>query len=185
MRAAGISRKLNRNSCKWTILGQAAEVRRSDERSRVIDVLKKTGSPLSAKDIMVRADLTNRNATDLLLGKMAGDGEIERVGRGQYALPSNLSEPRTNQTDRGAKSVRPKSSDRSTDRLASGKRIDNSNELANLSDLCALSDTGQIHSLDLSDNLSAPQTDPTDSPVVQMDSAPLLGPPGDSLDDFH
>jgi predicted transcriptional regulator of viral defense system len=47
--------------------------------------------------------MKNRNATDLLLGKMALDGEIDRVGRGQYTLPQTH---RTDRTDPDATSVR-------------------------------------------------------------------------------
>jgi RecA-family ATPase len=89
---AELAVQLSRDSCKWTILGQAAEVRRSDERSRVIVTLKKANGPMSVKAIMATADLSSRNAADILLFKMATDGQIERVGRGQYALPSNLSD---------------------------------------------------------------------------------------------
>ncbi len=35
---------------------------------------------------MGEAELKNRNAADVLLGKMVRDGEIERVGRGRYNL---------------------------------------------------------------------------------------------------
>jgi hypothetical protein len=186
---AELAVQFNRNSCRWTILGQAVEVRRSDERSRVIEALKKAGGPLSAKDIMIRADLANRNATDLMLGKMAGDGEIERVDRGRYDLPAKDRKDRTDETDRtdpAPQSVRQKSSDRSTDRFTTVNRVDKSKEfpdLSNLSDLSARFSTGQIQPSELPGNLSErlpPQTDRTDSAVV-----PPLGQPGDSLDDFH
>lgn len=84
---AELAVQFNRNICKWTILGQAVEVRRSDERSRVIAALKKADGPLSVKDLMAAADLGTRNAADVLLFKMAGEGEIVRVARGQYGLP--------------------------------------------------------------------------------------------------
>jgi hypothetical protein len=68
----------------------------------VIEALKKADGPLLSNDIMIRADLKNRNATDLLLGKMAGDGDIDRVGRGKYALPSTPPDrwDRSDRTDR-------------------------------------------------------------------------------------
>lgn len=53
---AELAVEFNRNTCRWRILGQAAEVHRSDERKRVIDALKEAVGPLSAKDIMVQAE---------------------------------------------------------------------------------------------------------------------------------
>ncbi|MET0632989.1 MAG: hypothetical protein ABWY92_19185, partial [Xanthobacteraceae bacterium] len=74
------------------ILGAAAEVRRSVERTRVIAALKDADGPLQAKDIWLAAELRNRNATDLLLSKMVKDGELVRADRGQYALPETDTE---------------------------------------------------------------------------------------------
>jgi hypothetical protein len=45
------------------------------------------GEPLTVNDIMRAAGIRNRNAADLMLGKMAAAGELERAGRGRYALP--------------------------------------------------------------------------------------------------
>jgi hypothetical protein len=39
---------------------------------------------------MLAAELTNRNAVDLLLYKMAKAGEIERAGGGLYATPGKI-----------------------------------------------------------------------------------------------
>lgn len=83
--------QFNKQTCKWTILGLASEVHRSNERSRVIAALKAAEKPLSPTDILVNAELTSRNATDILLRKMAISGEIERIGRGLYSLPSKTS----------------------------------------------------------------------------------------------
>src|SRR5262249_43386642 len=79
--------QFDKETCRWTILGAAAEVRRSHERSRVIAALQDEGAPLKVDDIKIRADLRTRNAADLLLGKMAKDGEVVRVKRGWYDLP--------------------------------------------------------------------------------------------------
>jgi hypothetical protein len=81
--------QFDKQTCRWTILGAAAEVQRSAERTRVIEALRAAGQPLSVKEIMIDTELGNRNALDILLGRMAKDGEIERVGRGRYGLPSS------------------------------------------------------------------------------------------------
>jgi len=73
--------QFDKRTCRWTILGEAADVNRSAERSRVLAVPAN-----AAKDIWLAAELRNRNATDLLLGKMAKDGVIVRADRGRYTL---------------------------------------------------------------------------------------------------
>jgi hypothetical protein len=78
--------KFDKATCRWSLLGAASEVQRSAQRSRVIAVLKAAGKALSTKEIMSDAEMENRNAIDLLLRKMVKDDEIERVGRGRYAL---------------------------------------------------------------------------------------------------
>jgi hypothetical protein len=74
-------------TCRWNILGAAAEVRRSDERSVILGVLKEADEPMSPKDIMIAAELSNRNAIDILLFKMVRAGEVQKVGRGLYTTP--------------------------------------------------------------------------------------------------
>jgi hypothetical protein len=58
----------------------------------VLAALQEAGEPLSVNEIMAAAQLRSRNAADLLLGKMARDGEIKRVGRGRYAVPPDRSD---------------------------------------------------------------------------------------------
>lgn len=90
--------QFDKATCRWNILGAASEVLRSNERARVIAALKSAGQPLSVREIMADAEMQNRNATDILLGKMARDGEIVRVGRGRYDLSTQ--EQRTDRTER-------------------------------------------------------------------------------------
>jgi hypothetical protein len=80
------------------ILGNASEVHRSTERARVIAALTAAGQPLTVREIMIDAEMPNRNAVDILLSKMAKDGEIVRVGRGRYHLSTQGQ--RTDRTER-------------------------------------------------------------------------------------
>jgi len=160
-------------------LGQAAEVRRSDERSRVIEALKKAGGPLSVTDIMAGADIPKRGNADQLLSKMAGDGDIERVGRGKYALPGQTSTPpersvRTMRSGQQANQASHKSEEFSSTDLT-GNLTDNLIDptTTNLTDLTNLSDLTNLT------DLIGP------SRAMELDSSPPLGPPGDSLDDFY
>jgi hypothetical protein len=82
----------NKETCRWTILGEAAEVRRSDERARVLTVLQDAGESLPISEIISLAHLVNRNAADNLLARMAKDGDVERLKRGLYGLPANLTQ---------------------------------------------------------------------------------------------
>jgi hypothetical protein len=86
----------NRDACRWQILGEAAEVRRSDERGVILQALQDADEPMSPKDIMLAAELTNRNAVDILLFKMAKAGEVEKVGRGLYSIPGKIHTPGKN-----------------------------------------------------------------------------------------
>jgi hypothetical protein len=93
----------DRETCRWSIVGEAAEVLRSAERSRVLRVLRDAPSGLSTSEIASVAELRNRNAADLLLSRMAADGLIERVKRGLYALPgtrASLAPKKERQKDR-------------------------------------------------------------------------------------
>lgn len=73
-------------TCRWTILGDAAEVRRSDERNRIMEVLKASGTPMGPTDIAASAEMKNENVR-FLLHKMVKDGEVKTEGRGRYVLP--------------------------------------------------------------------------------------------------
>ena len=76
----------DRTTGYWTMLGAAAEVRRSDAQCdpRRLAWIARGHAP---KDIMLAAGLENRNALDILLYKMMKAGEIEKAGRALYHLP--------------------------------------------------------------------------------------------------
>jgi AAA domain len=79
--------QFNKHTCRWTILGEAVDVRRSDERARVLAALQDAGEPLPVSQIIFQANLVSRNAADNLLLRMAKDGDVERIKRGLYCLP--------------------------------------------------------------------------------------------------
>jgi hypothetical protein len=81
----------NRSTCRWTILGDAREVHRSNERQQIVEALREHGAEMTAKDIASVTGQKPGNSRRLLL-KMATDGVIERVKYGVYTLsatPSN------------------------------------------------------------------------------------------------
>jgi hypothetical protein len=76
----------DRETCRWKILGEATEIQRSTERSRVHAALATAPDGMSSTEIASAAGLKGRNAADLLLSRMVQDREIERVKRGVYGL---------------------------------------------------------------------------------------------------
>jgi hypothetical protein len=88
--------------CRWTILGNAADVHRSHERSSILGVLDEATEPMGPSDIAAAAGMPVNNAKQLL-HKMATSGEVGKVGRGQYVHPEtqpvdpgNFNNPVTN-----------------------------------------------------------------------------------------
>jgi hypothetical protein len=71
-------------TCRWTILGEAAEIHRSKSRGAVLAVLEEAKEPLSPAEIAANASLTKNNV-DQLLHRMMHSGEVIKVSRGQYA----------------------------------------------------------------------------------------------------
>jgi hypothetical protein len=79
--------EFSKESCRWRILGMAKEVHLSDQRGRVLAALEDADEGLAVAEIVMVAQLRNRNTADLLLFRMSKAGEIERVKRGFYGLP--------------------------------------------------------------------------------------------------
>jgi hypothetical protein len=67
----------------WSILGEAADVRRSDERVSIVAALKDHGEPMTPAEISTATGKPSVNVRQLLF-KMAKRGEVHRVGGGRY-----------------------------------------------------------------------------------------------------
>jgi hypothetical protein len=78
----------DRETCRWIILGEAADVQRSSERQRVLNALANAPDGMNVSEINAAASMVSRGATDKILHHMLRDGEVTRVKRGIYALPS-------------------------------------------------------------------------------------------------
>jgi AAA domain/Transcriptional regulator, AbiEi antitoxin len=76
----------DRETCRWRILGEASEVRRSGDRSRVLSALAGADEGLAAAEIRAVAALGSESNAHQVLSRMAKDGEIERLRRGVYGL---------------------------------------------------------------------------------------------------
>ena len=73
----------------WTILGEAADIRRSDERVQIIASLTDHGEPMTPAELSTATGKPSLNVRQLLF-KMAKAGEVHKAGKGRYWLePSN------------------------------------------------------------------------------------------------
>jgi Xaa-Pro aminopeptidase len=77
---------LNFDAGRWTILGEAAAVRRSDERTQILTVLRDAVEPMSPAEIGDAIGMA-RNNTKQFLFQMARAGEVRKIGRGRYIHP--------------------------------------------------------------------------------------------------
>jgi len=84
--------------CRWNILGDSAEVRRSTERQQILEVLAASPEPIGPTEIAVDAEMKNDNVRGLLR-KMVAAGEVEQIGRGRYQIPGR-SRPNAAECDR-------------------------------------------------------------------------------------
>lgn len=67
----------------WSVLGEASDVRRSDERSVIIEALKDNREPMTPTEVAAVLGKQVNNIKQLLF-KMAKAGELHRVGKGRY-----------------------------------------------------------------------------------------------------
>jgi hypothetical protein len=73
-------------TCRWRMLGEAAEVHRSDTRKAIAGELVRAVDLMTPKQIM-NATGFDRTTVDTTLHRMAGEGEIIQEARGKYRLP--------------------------------------------------------------------------------------------------
>lgn len=79
--------KFDKATCRWSIIGDAAEVMRSDTRTKIINVLLKVKpKALGPSDIAAAADL-KETVVKVQLGRMLTDGEVLKTSRGSYSHP--------------------------------------------------------------------------------------------------
>jgi hypothetical protein len=67
----------------WSVLGEASDVRRSDERSVIIETLRDNREPMTPTELAAALGKQPNNIKQLTF-KMAKAGELHRVGKGRY-----------------------------------------------------------------------------------------------------
>ena len=73
-------------SCKWRLLGSAAEINLSETRRKIRDALKVSGSELGPQEIAQATGIAE-GTVKVRLGDMVNDGEVLKRGRGRYIHP--------------------------------------------------------------------------------------------------
>lgn len=81
--------QFDKATCKWIALGQATEVRRTDERSVILVTLADNREPMTPTELAGALGLPVNNVKQLLF-KMAKAGEVLKFGKkGRYAHPDH------------------------------------------------------------------------------------------------
>jgi hypothetical protein len=91
--------EFNKGDCRWFVMGQASEVRRTDERSVILNTLVTADEPMSPVDL---ADALGqpRNNIKQMLFKMTKAGEVLKLsGRGHYIHPERVDLDNRRHTD--------------------------------------------------------------------------------------
>jgi hypothetical protein len=91
--AALLAAEFDRESCRWSILGDAAEVQRSDTRKAILAALASTGT-MSPSEMAATTGL-DRNSISAALYRMRKAGEVTKASRGRYrsALAGSSPQP--------------------------------------------------------------------------------------------
>ncbi|MFO0372710.1 MAG: hypothetical protein ACK5Z7_09550 [Brevundimonas sp.] len=78
--------EFDRDTCRWSVLGDAKEVRVSDERKAILEALAGETEPVGPNVIADVSGLASANVR-FLLGRMGKAGQVQKVGRGKYLHP--------------------------------------------------------------------------------------------------
>ena len=76
----------NPETCAWSVLGEASEVRRSDERGAIVAALTEAGAELLGANQIASATGMRAANVRRLLSKMRTDGVVKKASFGKYTL---------------------------------------------------------------------------------------------------
>jgi hypothetical protein len=82
--AAQLAARFDRETCRWEILGEAAEVQRTDAHRAIRDAVAEAADPMTPREIAAAAGIREASVSTYLY-RMVKAGEIAKVGRGWYA----------------------------------------------------------------------------------------------------
>jgi hypothetical protein len=89
----------------WELLGNADEVGRTNERQAILDTLRASGKPLTAREV---SDILGKSyeAVRKTLARMNHGGEVNKEGRSAYTCPNSHNVPNTQHWDIGTHGTR-------------------------------------------------------------------------------
>lgn len=90
----------------WSLMGDAEEYRRSEERRRIIELLERMDEPMYPKDIAEALE-KNRSTTRVLLANMKQDDQVEDTGRGYVVAQYHKQAKQHKQTQQGKQHKQP------------------------------------------------------------------------------
>jgi RecA-family ATPase len=76
----------DRESCVWRIVGEASEVQKTNERTKILLAIDEASEPLGPRDVAAATGMREVNVRRLLT-RMTKDGAIEKVAYGKYCRP--------------------------------------------------------------------------------------------------
>ena len=106
--SAELAIAFNKRTCRWQVLGNAAEVHVSEQRAKIIGALKEAGGPMKVVELAEAVGM-KRNPMEVLLGRMTKEGEIQRLGKGLYAHRDYVSLPDNDPVRNGSRGNPPES----------------------------------------------------------------------------
>jgi hypothetical protein len=102
--SAELAIQFSKDSCRWTVLGKAAEIHQSDQRKAIIAALIERGEPMRINELAAATGM-KRNPLELLLGKLVKEQSIKRIAVGLYAHKDYVRPPQPAR-DKSVRSVR-------------------------------------------------------------------------------
>jgi RecA-family ATPase len=73
----------NKESCTWTIDGDADDIRRSSQQRTILNTLREAEEPQTPIQVAANTGMKRENVR-FLLGKMCKDGSVQKLARGRY-----------------------------------------------------------------------------------------------------
>lgn len=79
----------DKESGRWSVVGDAAEIAKTSERQEILDALKEAGEPMTATALSEVLG-KNRSTTSHLLSRMVREGKVERGEKNRYSPVSPI-----------------------------------------------------------------------------------------------
>ena len=82
--------RFNKQTCRWSLIGNADAVHMSETRKKILDALFNCKAGRMTPAEVVAATGLAKNVVDSRLADMVNDGQVVKLGRGTYAHPDKV-----------------------------------------------------------------------------------------------